>query len=205
LGHEPMTRVEPVRLADQDKPSEIYQAAARIFYEKGYHATSINEIADAVHLTKAGLYYYIKGKQDLLYQIMDYAMDMLEREVVEVAKREKNLELRLRHIVRHHALLMTQGSSALAILVNEIEGLTDKQKGEIVDRQRAYIAFIRVTLEALAKAGRLHRIDPTTGAFGLLGMILWISRWYRPDGPLSANEVVDQITELALSGLLNKP
>ena len=189
--------------SDHDKASEIYQAAARIFYEKGYHATSINEIADAVHLTKAGLYYYIKGKQDLLYQIMDFAMSVLEREVVEAAQQEPDLVNRLRHIVRHHAFLMTQGSSSLAILVNEIEGLTDQQKNEIVGRQRAYIHFVRDTLQALRSEGRLNRVDPTTGAFGLLGMILWISRWFRPEGRLSAEEVVEQITEIALSGLLN--
>ncbi len=190
---------------DQDKPTEIYQAAARIFYEKGYHATSINEIAEAVHLTKAGLYYYIKGKQDLLYRIMDFAMTTLETEVVAVAAQESDLVERLRLIVSRHAYLMTQGGSALAILVNEIEGLTESQKNSIVDRQRSYIRFLRDTLGALGTEGKLGRLDPTSGAFGLLGMILWISRWFRADGQLSAEEVVDQVTEIALSGVLAHP
>ena len=64
--------------------------------------------------------------------------------------------------------------------------------------------FLRETLEELAARGKLRDIDPTIGAFGLQGMVLWLSRWFRPDGRLSAEEVVDQTTELALSGLLSQ-
>ena len=196
---------EPASQRPEDsRLAEIYQVAARIFNQKGYHATSINEIADAVHLTKAGLYYYIKGKQDLLYRIMDFAMSQLEDEVVGPARREKDLVVRLRATVSRHASLMTGGFSALAILVNELEGLSVEQRAEIVARQKSYVDFVRETLEGLAARGKLTNIDPTTGAFGLQGMILWIPRWFRPDGRLSADEVVEQITNLALAGLLKK-
>jgi AcrR family transcriptional regulator len=188
--------------ADEDKAAVIYRAAARIFAEKGFHATSIHEIAEAVHLTKAGLYYYIRGKQDLLYRIMSFAMDTLDEKVVAVARKEQNLARRLEAVVACHARLIIGGGNALTILVNELEGLTTDQRAEIVSRQRSYIHFIRDILDGLREEGKLHAIDSTTGAFGIVGMILWLQRWFRPTGPLSEQQVIEQISRIALYGVL---
>ena len=192
----------PSYARDPERAAEIYKAAARIFATKGYHATSIHEIADAVHLTKAGLYYYIKGKQDLLFRIMEYALDALEREVVAVARAESDLALRLRRTVERHALLILEGRDELTILVNELEGLTPEQQRTIRARQLAYVHFIRETLLALRKEGRLNDIDPTAGAFAIVGMVLWLARWFRPDGRLDQADVIDQLARLALHGVL---
>ena len=70
---------------EEDRAAVIFRTAAEIFQRKGYHATAMGEIADAVDLTKAGLYYYVKGKEDLLFAIMSFAMDRLEG-WVEVAR-----------------------------------------------------------------------------------------------------------------------
>ena len=185
-----------------EKTAKIYRAAARIFHEKGYHATSINEIADAVHLTKAGLYYYIRGKQDLLVGIMNYAMDLLEQQVIEPAIAYEDALDRLRSVVSAHARFIVDEQRELNILVNELEGLSDENRSAIKSRQRDYIDFIRRTLDELRQQGKLAAVDSTVGAFGLLGMILWVSRWYRPDGRLSADQVVEEITNMALAAIL---
>ncbi len=198
------TDVEPPadrRRPDAAKLDEIFLAAARIFHEKGYHATSINEIAEAVHLTKAGLYYYIKGKQDLLFSIMNFAMDLLESRVVEAAAAIEDPELRLRTAIEAHARLITEDSSALTILVNELEGLTPEHREQMVARQRAYVDFLRQPLAALREEGKLADVDPTIGAFGLLGMVLWISRWFRHGGRLERETVVSQITQMGMAAV----
>jgi AcrR family transcriptional regulator len=187
---------------DPERAAEIYRAAARIFASKGYHATSIHEIAEAVHLTKAGLYYYIKGKQDLLFRIMEFALDALEREVVAVARAEADLATRLQRTVERHALLILQGRDELTILVNELEGLTPEQQSTIRARQLAYVHFIRDTLLALRREGRLNDLDATAGAFAIVGMVLWLSRWFRPDGRLDQGDVIEQLARLALHGVL---
>ncbi len=184
-----------------EKAGEIYRAAAQIFYEKGYHATSINEIADAVHLTKAGLYYYIRGKQDLLFGIMTYAMDLIEERVIRPATEISDPVERIRAIVSSHARFLVHESSALNILVNELQGLTPENRIQITSRQRTYLEFIREALTEAEKATGRELVDPTVGAFGLLGMILWISRWYRPDGRLSDEEVVAEITAMGTSAI----
>ncbi len=189
---------------DPDRRAGIYRNAARIFHRKGYHATSINDIAAAVGLTKAGLYYYIKGKQDLLFAIMSFAMDQLDAQVIEPARREQDPQARLETIVSRHARLITQDSSALTILVNELEGLLPDDRADIIGRQRDYVEFIADTLAALRDEGKVLGLDPTIGAFSLVGMILWISRWYRADGRLDADEVVAEVTRMAVAAVLNR-
>jgi AcrR family transcriptional regulator len=189
---------------EQDRRAEIYRSAARIFHRKGYHATSINDIAAAVGLTKAGLYYYIKGKQDLLFAIMGFAMDQLDDQVIEPARQQQDPQTRLETIVTRHARLITQDSSALTILVNELEGLLPDDRSDIIGRQRDYVDFIADTLAALRDEGKVLGLDPTVGAFSLVGMILWISRWYRADGRLNGDEVVAEVTRMAISAVLNR-
>ncbi|MXX74057.1 MAG: TetR/AcrR family transcriptional regulator [Holophagales bacterium] len=189
---------------EQDRRAEIYRSAARIFHRKGYHATSINDIAAAVGLTKAGLYYYIKGKQDLLFAIMGFAMDQLDEQVIEPARRVQDPQARLETIVARHARLITQDSSALTILVNELEGLLPDDRADIIGRQRDYVDFIADTLAALRDEGKVVDLDPTVGAFSLVGMILWISRWYRTDGRLDGDEVVAAVTRMAISAVLSR-
>ncbi|MCY3928926.1 MAG: TetR/AcrR family transcriptional regulator [Acidobacteria bacterium] len=195
---------EPAAERDQDRRAEIYRNAARIFHRKGYHATSINDIAAAVGLTKAGLYYYIKGKQDLLFAIMSFAMDQLDEQVIEPARRVRDPQVRLETIVACHARLITQDSSALTILVNELEGLLPDDRTDIIGRQRDYVDFIADTLAALRDEGKVIGLDPTVGAFSLVGMVLWISRWYRADGRLEAEEVVAEVTRMAVAAVLNQ-
>ncbi len=190
--------------SDPDRRAEIYRNAALIFHRKGYHATSINDIAAAVGLTKAGLYYYIKGKQDLLFAIMSFAMDQLDELVIEPARRHEDPETRLHTIVACHARLITQDSSALTILVNELEGLLPGDRTDIIARQRDYVEFIADTLAALRDDGKVVGLDPTVGAFSLVGMVLWISRWYRADGRLDGDEVVAEVTRMAVSAVLNR-
>ena len=190
--------------SDPDRRAEIYRNAAHIFHRKGYHATSINDIAAAVGLTKAGLYYYIKGKQDLLFAIMSFAMDQLDELVIEPARRHEDPETRLHTIVACHARLITQDSSALTILVNELEGLLPGDRTDIIASQRDYVEFIADTLAALRVDGKVVGLDPTVGAFSLVGMVLWISRWYRADGRLDGDEVVAEVTRMAVSAVLNR-
>ncbi|MEM1248174.1 MAG: TetR/AcrR family transcriptional regulator [Acidobacteriota bacterium] len=183
------------------KAEEIYRAAAQIFFEKGYHATSINEIADAVHLTKAGLYYYIRGKQDLLFGIMTYAMDLIEERVIRPANDISDPLDRVAGIVSAHASFIVHESSALNILVNELQGLNAENRTQITARQKTYLDFIREALREVESSTGRKVVDPTVGAFGLLGMILWISRWYQPGGRLSDDQVVREITSMATAAI----
>ena len=190
-------------LFDDERAGRIYRTAAKMIYEKGFAATSMNEIAEAVELTKPGLYYYVKGKKELLFAIMSFAMDLLDVEVVAPAEETRDPAARLRVVISRHARLLTHDAGALAILIDEVGGLSDEQRVAITARKRAYFDFIRETLEQLKSEGRLRAIDTTTATFSLLGMVMWLSRWYQTGGRMAGDVVVDDVTEIALNGVLS--
>jgi AcrR family transcriptional regulator len=202
----------PFSLAESDSAEpnrlhEIYRAAAQIICDKGFGATSMSEIAEAVGITKAGIYHHISGKRDLLYQIMNFGLDSLEEEVIAPSTGIADPEQRLRTIIANHVQLITrrstpQGNNPVSIIVDEVAGLSAAQLRKINQRKRTYVDLIRATLEELKAQGKLMDIDVTAASFSLLGMILWLARWYNPEGRLTQSQVSEEITKIALGGLL---
>src|SRR5262252_1677894 len=196
-----------IRLNGADRLAEICRVAARMICEKGYDATSMSEIASAVGITKAGIYHHIEGKRELLFAIMSYGMDSLQREVIVPARAISDPESRLRAIITNHARLITsnsdpQGNNFVTIVVDETAGLMPAHRRKVNQRKRSYVDLIRHTLTQLKDQQKLRDVDVTAAAFSLLGMIVWLSRWYDPRGRLSPDQVADDITSIALGGLL---
>jgi AcrR family transcriptional regulator len=169
---------------------------------KGYEATSMNDIADAVGLTKAGIYHYIRGKEQLLFEIMNFAMDMVDEDVVAPAREIADAEERLHTIIDRHAKRILEVGGSVTILLEEMQALTPAHQRTVRNRKRAYFELVKQTLEQLAVEGKLRDVNPTVAAFSLFGMILWICRWYRRDGELTPQEVLRDFHELALSAVL---
>ena len=183
------------------RAAEVYHAAAKLILQKGYDATSVSDIASALGITKAGLYHYISGKTDLLFQIMKFGLDELDREVARPAFAIADPEERLRFMIRTHARIVTRGEGAVTILVDEARALTPAQNRKITRRKRAYLDFMRQTLEELRDSGKLRPVNLTVAAFGIIAMINWLSRWYQPAGALDENEIADQIVDIAMFGI----
>lgn len=186
----------------------IYRAAAEIICQKGFDATSMNDIAEALGLTKAGVYHHIPGKKDLLFGVMSFGLDALDREVVIPARSVEDPEERLRSIINNHVRLITsrssrRGSHPVTIVVEETAGLTAAHRTTVDRRKRAYVDLVAQTLTELKSNGKLNRVDITTAAFSLLGMIHWLARWYHPAGRLGPEEMAAEITKIALGGLLS--
>ena len=192
---------------EPDRLSEIYRAAAQIICEKGYDATSMNDIAEAVGITKAGLYHHISGKRNLLFRIMNFGLDSLDEQVITPARAIADAEQRLRAIIINHVQLITsrstpKGNNPVTIVVDEVAGLTPAHRRKIDQRKRVYVNLIRDTFKELNAQGRLRDVDVTAATFSLLGMILWLSRWYNPKGRLTPEQISKEVTTIALAGLL---
>jgi len=193
---------KPPPAAERDRTIAIYTKAAEIFHEQGFDATAMSDIAAAVDLTKAGLYYYIESKEDLLYAIMNFAMERLEATVIEPARAIADPEERLLHIIRRHGRLLTEGNKAITILTDEMEGLKPKHRKQILDRKRAYVDLVRGTLDALRTAGKLRDVNTTVAAFSLFGTLLWLPRWYDNHAALSGEQVIEHVVQIVIGGLL---
>jgi AcrR family transcriptional regulator len=188
--------------AGDERRAEVYRAAAQIILRKGFDATSVNDIANALGMTKAGLYHYISGKKELLFDIMNFGLDELDEEVAAPAHAIPDAEARLRFMISTHARLVTRGQGAITILVDEITALTPAQSRKITRRKREYFDHLRGLLDELKSQGKLQDVDTTAATFSLLGMINWLSRWFRQDGALTADHAAAEITKIALHGIL---
>ena len=185
-----------------ERLAEIYRTAAQIILRKGYDATSVNDIANALGMTKAGLYHYINGKKELLFDIMNFGLWELDEEVAAPARAINDPAERLRFIVDAHARLVTRGQGAITILVDEVTALTPAQQRKITQSKRKYFDFLRDTLNELKTAGKMQDVDTTAAAFSLLGMINWLSRWFQQGGALNEEQAAEQIVRIALHGLM---
>ncbi len=122
----------PIKEIDPNRTQGIYVKAVQIFHEKGFDATSMDDLAKALQITKAGLYYYIKSKEDLLFEIMNFGLDWLDREVVEPARAIADSQQRLRWVIQRHGSGLTEGSHAVPILTDEVSALTAKHRRHIM-------------------------------------------------------------------------
>src|SRR5271169_4936316 len=170
--------------------------------QKGYEGTSMNDIADAVGLTKAGLYHYIRGKEDLLFQIMSYGMDMVDQDAIAPARQTQDALERLRIIISRHAKRVLEVGGAVSILLDEMYALTPAHRRAIKRRKRAYFDLVRESLDQLSAEGKLRNVSPTVATFSLFGMVNWISRWYRQDGRLTSEQILSDFIEIALNSVL---
>lgn len=209
MGLPAATRPMPARSQPSSplnvRRGEIWRAAAEMINARGYDATSVNDIARALGMTKAGLYHYISGKEALLYEIMSHGMDQTELAVVTPARAITDPEERLREIVTRHACLVMRSRGSMTQLVHEVRRLPQNARKKIDRRMRVYFDLIRDTLGELKANGRLREVDLTVAAFSVLGMIMWLPRWYQTGGSLTPDTIAANLADIALGGLLQAP
>ena len=180
----------------------MYRTIAQLFRDRGFDATSVSEIARGLGLTKAGLYHHFESKEALLFEIMMFGLDKVRDEVILPVRAIRDPEERLRQLITRHARITTRAHGAVAHLQDEIRALPPSARKQIEHRMRVYFDLVRDTLDELYAAGRLSSVDRTVATFSLIGMILWLPRWFRQDGRLTQDQVAENIAALALGGLL---
>ncbi len=204
------SRAAPGRASGVAKESErrkdIIDRAAPILMREGYKGISMNELARQLHLTKPGLYYHFKDKQELLYASMNHSMDFIEKMSLQATMGTRDNQERLREIIYQHALrvaLSERKGALTTLIVDDVSFLRSEDRRVITQRKRAYFELVRATVTQLKKEGRLRkRIDPAVATFTILGMVMWLTKWYEPSGRLRAEEVAGQIADMALAALV---
>lgn len=187
---------------DKDRLVEIYLTAAQIFHQQGFDATSMSDIAEGVNLTKAGLYYYISSKEELLNAIMDYAMTLLQDRVVTPSSNIEDPQDRLEFCIEEHSRLVMGDAKVLSILTDEMAGLSQEHQKQIRERKRVYFDLIRDTLDMLIAEGKMSPRDTTVAAFSIFGAIMWLPRWYDPRGSKPDEHIIAELKRSILYGVL---
>lgn len=202
-------RAAPARRpASRRMLDSIYRAAADLIVEKGFEATTLAEVGNAVGLAKSGVYHHIKSKEDLLYDIMRHGMARLEQDVIEPARAVTDPADRLRLLAQRYAefILGAEDGTGLGprvtTLVHESRGLSPARKREIEQARWRYYRFIRATMQELADQGRFAPVHPTVAAMSFFGAMVWLAQWYRPGGDLTRQEVIGSMVEMTAGQLI---
>jgi len=190
--------------ATKQKLREICRIAARVFYEKGYDGASMQEIAEAVGLTKAGLYHHIGSKDHLLYEIMNYGMDILQESVLDKIKNIADPREKLRlTIIGHIDLIVRARDLEITVILHENRSLKGVLHKKINARKREYIRYLEDLIEKVqSQKGGKPLVTPRVAAFALLGIINWLYQWYQPEGPIKQNELAPTYADFFFRGLL---
>jgi AcrR family transcriptional regulator len=181
---------------------EILEAAAQIFGQKGFHATSMQEIAGAVNLQKASLYHHVSSKQEILLAILDQALDLLTANMLDVMSHPTPPDEKLREAMFAYLNSMLQHRDLAAVLLLEHRSLEPEFRARHIPRRDRFERLWRDLLLSGTEAGVFYCPDPALASRALLGVMNWTITWYRPDGPLSAEMISKQFADLFLSGLL---
>ena len=184
------------------RAGEIYQCAAELIVEKGFGHATIAEIARRMGMTKAGLYYYISSKADMLYRIMTYGMDVVESCIVKPTQTITDPEQRLRELIRCHARELITRGLAITVLIFQTNHLKPPHKEEIEARKNAYRKYVQETIQQLQDLGKLRVPRVDLAARNLLSTLRGIAYWYPLTPNVGLEDAVENTVSFILGGLL---
>ena len=182
------------------KRNAVLQAAAQLFNERGFHATSLDDIAERLNVSKPTLYYYVESKDQILLECVRTALDLMHSGIGEVRAAGGSAIDQLQACMRIYSGVVMQDFGMCVIRIGE-DPLPAPLKKELRRVKAGIDREFRQLIEAGIAEGSLAPCDPKIAAFMLAGALSWIGRWYRADGDLSPEQITTQAIGLLLNGV----
>ena len=180
---------------------EIILSAAQIFREKGFHATSMQDIADSVQLQKASLYHHINSKQEILLEVLDRALDVLIEDIEPIAESDMPSVEKLKLAMARYIERVTSSADLAAVLLLEHRSLEPQLRARHIARRDRFEELWRGIVREGVERGEFRPMDLSIVTFALLGVQNWLITWYRDGGRMSGLELADQFADIFLHGL----
>lgn len=184
------------------KEQEIIAVAARLFKEKGYRATTLEDIAVTVGMLKGSLYYYIRSKEELLYLVVRDPIRQAYNKLEEIVQSDAPVTTKIAQAIANHMTLYHQHYPHIAVYLHDYHHLMEKLEQNVIETPKHYQRLLAMLLEQGIATGEIRSdLDVKVAGYAILGMCNWVYRWYNPHGKLSAEEVAGIFTALVLDGL----
>jgi AcrR family transcriptional regulator len=185
---------------------EILDAAARVFHEKSYESTSIQDIADAVGILKGSVYYYITSKEDLLFEILQGVHEDALKNLEAAETTPGDALQKIRVFVTLHVTHNAENLVKMAVFFHDFRSLSEERRRIIVEERDIYDNHLR----QLIIAGQKEKVvcpdlDPKLTSIEILGMMNWIYHWYKPGGPQSPARLANAMADFVIAGLACDP
>jgi AcrR family transcriptional regulator len=180
--------------------AEILHAALAAAREKGYHATTLDDIAERLGVRKAALYHYFPDKDSILFACHKESLAVLDRMIEESASCCSSNRERLAYLIREHVRVMTEKLEG-SPLAFEVSALSPDRREEIIAGRDRFERVLRDLVTNGVAEGEFREVNPKIAVFAILGSINWIARWYSPEGGAVGAALGDQFADLLIRGL----
>jgi TetR/AcrR family transcriptional regulator, cholesterol catabolism regulator len=192
-----------MRSRNRISKAQIIDTARRLFRAQGYPGTTLDQVAAELGVTRAALYHWVPSKETLLCEIHEQALNVLLEGFDEIRSRGlEDIDL-LRAAIRHHALVLAGNLDAIAVFFQDEASLPEGLARVISARKREYDHMLEAAVRSAQRDGRMRRdVNPKIVVNTVLGMCNWLYQWYDPAGPVSPEELADQVVDIAFCGLM---
>jgi AcrR family transcriptional regulator len=195
-------QVRTRRTRTKRRRQEMIDAAANVFYEKGYDAASTQDIAEVVGILKGSLYYYVESKEDFLFEVIKEANDMALGVLERVQAAEGGPAEKLGALVRGHLEFYLNNRIKATVFFRELNVLSPDRRKALHEVGHMYRVFIARLITEGQKQGVVNvDLDPPVAALAMVEMLNSISRWYDPKGPASREKIIEQYLTMLLDGM----
>lgn len=178
------------RKVPRKRRAEVLDVAARVFHEKGYDATTIQDIADEVGVLKGSVYYYISSKEDVLFELLEEVHQAALKAVLEAVERDGDPLQKIHAFVETLSSFNAEHRVRMGILLHDFRSLSKERRREIVRERDRYDRMLReLIVEGQEKEIVCPDIDAKLAALAVMGMINTIYQWYRPAGGWKAQSI----------------
>jgi len=189
-----------VRRKSEARRLDILRAAARVFRRRGVAAAGMREIAEEADLSPGNLYYYFRGKDELLYFCQDRTLQQMHGALENARATAAPVAGQLRSVLSAHLhCMLDEMEGATAHL--EVEALPENLRLQIVQKRDAYERAIRSLVAKGVKRGEFAPCDAALVTRAMLGAVNWTARWYRPEGAQSVAEIAESLSSYLVRGL----
>jgi TetR/AcrR family transcriptional regulator, cholesterol catabolism regulator len=187
------------------RKAEIVAIATSLFRQNGYYATSLDDIAARMGFTKPAIYYYFESKEDILFTIVDSIAKSALVRIRAIAKREASPADRLHDLLVENTKVLLENLDANTVFYNERGLLSPSRERAIRNREREYTKVVRDLYEEGMNTGDFMEVDLNIVTATLLGASIWTYRWFDVNGPLSIDEVAEEVARILSAGYLVTP
>ncbi len=181
--------------------AEILHAALRAFREQGYHAATLDDIADRVGIGNTALYHYFPDKESILYECHRESLAEVHRLLAEATSQYESAAAQLAYVIREHVRVMTETLEG-SPLAFEVSALDPDHQAEVIAERDRYERGLRKIIVRGQRVGEFRSVDPKIATFAILGAINWIARWFRPDGTIHTQKLGREFAGLLVGGLI---
>lgn len=183
------------------RKDQIHGVAERLFSQRGYHATSVRDIARELQIEGGSLYSHISGKQDLLFEIVLRASQQFLQIGREVAASDGSARAQLRLFMRRHLAMIADSTERAAVYFHEWRHLGLEQQAIIIGHRDEYESYLRQILRRGVACGEFAPVDERLMSLHILSLLNWTYQWYNAEGTWSAEALADWFFEQVIQGL----